>query len=286
MSQQKEHNNYAPGYRPSELGHHEWRTAENSAPHLLPLLPDLLKRFPSLKLLDVGAGSGTITSSLARHLPPPASLVATDLSPEILTRARELAAPLNLPNITYQPGSVYALPFQDGQFQVTHASQVLCHLDDPVGAIKEMVRVTGSGGVVAIRESDMRGFTIYPEEIQGSNMTTTKAFELTGNVIQSAGGWKDGGRRLVHWALEAGVQRENITFTWGNWTFCEPGDRRVWAGAHLQRLQTGDMRTRAVEKGLASDAELDEMMTVWEKWMNCEDGTFGLMQGELIIRVP
>ena len=49
-------------------------------------------------------------------------------------------------------GDVYALPFEDDSFDVTHAHQVLQHVADPVAALREMARVTRPGGIVAARD--------------------------------------------------------------------------------------------------------------------------------------
>ena len=50
---------YTHGHHDSVLRSHRWRTAENSAAYLVPLLA------PGLRLLDVGCGPGTITADLA-----------------------------------------------------------------------------------------------------------------------------------------------------------------------------------------------------------------------------
>ena len=57
-------NAYTHGHHESVLRSHRWRTAENSAGYLLPLLR------PGMRLLDVGCGPGTITMDLADVLGP------------------------------------------------------------------------------------------------------------------------------------------------------------------------------------------------------------------------
>ena len=55
---------YTHGHAESVLRSHRWRTAENSAAYLLPLLR------PGLDLLDVGCGPGTLTADLATRVAP------------------------------------------------------------------------------------------------------------------------------------------------------------------------------------------------------------------------
>ena len=96
---------------------------------------------PYLKLLDVGAGSGTITASLASYIPH-GKVIATDLSDEILQKAKKYAEDLGQRNVEVRQANVYELPFEDGAFDIVHASQILVHLDEPWKALGEMIRVT------------------------------------------------------------------------------------------------------------------------------------------------
>ncbi len=130
-------------------------TAENCSTYLLPTLASKASSTPNLTLLDVGAGSGTITASLAKYMPA-GHITAIDISPEILLSAASHASSVGVANITFQTESVYSLPFPDSTFDIVHAHQILCHLDSPVEALTELLRVTKpDGGVVAVRETDM-----------------------------------------------------------------------------------------------------------------------------------
>lgn len=222
------HNTYAPGYKSSQTTHHEWRTAENSAAYLLPYIKKLVQQDADIRLLDVGAGSGTISASLAKYLPN-GQIVATDLSEEILGRAQAFAEKAGVKNIAFKKASVYELPFPSASFDVTHASQVLCHLDRPDEALAEMVRVTKPGGVVGVRESDLRTFCCWPDIKE-----VRDAYGLIAAAMDQAGGSGMGGRRLIPWALAAGVPRDSITLTYGTWTFSEPSDRRMWGKLLMQ----------------------------------------------------
>src|SRR5665647_3849035 len=94
---------YTHGHHESVLRSHSWRTAANSAAHLLPHLRE------GQRLLDVGCGPGTITVDLATHVAP-GPVIGVDTSAEVLERARRYAAELGAP-VSFQVGDVYALDF-------------------------------------------------------------------------------------------------------------------------------------------------------------------------------
>lgn len=222
-----QHTPYAPGH--AQVQHHEWRTAENSAAHLLPHLARAVRANPALHLLDVGAGPGTLTASLAEHLGPRGHVTAADISADVLARARAHAEARGVAGMmTFVPGAdVYALPFADGAFDVVHAHQVLTHLDAPVDAVREMLRVTrpvGEGGIIALREADLRaGWCLWPEI-----PALARFWDLLADVQRANHGQDRAGRQLVSWVMAAGVPRANIEASFGSWCYSEPEDRRAW----------------------------------------------------------
>lgn len=126
---------YSHGHDASVLDSHAARTAANSAAYLLPHLRD------GLDLLDVGCGPGTITLDLAQAVGS-GRVVGLDQVAAPLEGARAAAAARGDERTTFEVGDVYALPFEDDSFDVTHAHQVLQHVADPVAALREMARVT------------------------------------------------------------------------------------------------------------------------------------------------
>ncbi|KAL2193334.1 S-adenosyl-L-methionine-dependent methyltransferase [Corynascus similis CBS 632.67] len=273
---------YGPGYHPSQTKHHEWRTVENSATHLLPHLERLGRANPRLRVLDVGAGSGTITASLTRYLPSEGTILATDVSDDILDRARthaEAQGPDVSRRISFQRASVYELPFPDGAFDVVHAHQVLCHLASPAEAVREMLRVCAPGGVMSLRETDMGMWCFWParEELEQFRQLTT-------DVLVANGGQAEGGRRLLSWVLQAGAERADVEAGFGTYCYSAPQDRRTWGGSMIDRLRTGQMRDKGFELGLVTERGIEEMIRAWEDWMAADDATMGIMNGEVIVK--
>ncbi len=61
--------------------------------------------------------------------------------------------------ISYKNGDVYKLPLEDGYADLTCCRTLLMHLPDPLGAVKEMSRITKVGGsVIAVEGGKMASF--------------------------------------------------------------------------------------------------------------------------------
>ena len=123
---------YTHGHHESVLRSHRWRTAENSAAYLLPRLS------PEQRLLDVGAGPGTITLDLAGRV---AHVTATEIGESELELSRQSAEARGVTNVDFRVEDVHALSIEDATYDVVHAHQVLQHVKDPVQALREMRRV-------------------------------------------------------------------------------------------------------------------------------------------------
>ena len=210
-----------PGHPPAQATLHEVRTAENSAAFLLPKLQSLKETNPNLKLLDVGSGSGTISVSFAKHLPE-GHVTGVELNPNILLRARAVAEMAGVKNVEFQQGSIYKLPFADETFDITYCHQVLIHIGNPWDALREMLRVTKRGGVVAAREGDYETECIWPE-LPG----LSKFHQLMAGLMSAGGGAPTAGRQLLSWALKAGAEQSQVTLSHSTTSYHTPSEKKT-----------------------------------------------------------
>jgi SAM-dependent methyltransferase len=264
---------YIHGHSDSVLRSHRWRTAENSAAYLLPHLTD------GQRLLDVGCGPGTLTVDLARRVGPNGSVVGIDLSPAVVQEATAHAATQGAGNATFRTGDFRAGDLPDGSFDVVHAHQVLQHLRDPVGALAAMGRLARPGGIVAARESDYQAFVWTP-----SDPRLARWREIYMAVSDRNGARGDAGRWLLRWALDAGLT--DVTYTTSTWTFATPADRAWWGDLWAERTVASSLADQAVEYGVTTRAELEEVAGGFRAWADRPDGTFVLLHGEIVARSP
>ena len=261
---------YTHGHHESVLRSHRWRTAENSAAHLLPHL------FSGATVLDVGCGPGTITADLATIVTP-ARITALEVTPAALDLARAEIARRGLTNVDFAVGDVQALEFADDTFDVVHAHQVLQHVGDPVAALREMRRVAKPGGLIAVRDSDYAAFTWYPQLPE-----LDEWLALYERVARGNGGEPDAGRRLLAWAHAAGFTE--VTATSSTWCFATPEDRQWWGGMWADRILESEMAATAVRTQAATRDDLERMSAAWRDWAADPDGWMSLLHGELIAR--
>ncbi len=252
------------------LESHRWRTVENSAAYLAPHLRS------GLDVLDVGCGPGTITVDLAKRVAP-GRVVGLDISPAPLEEARALAEQQGVA-VTFQVGDVYALEGGDDSFDVVHAHQVLQHLGNPVAALREMARVCRPGGMLAVREGDYGSMAWFPPD-EGLD----RWLHVFSDIVRRNGGDPRAGRRLSSWAHAAGLR--DLTSTATAWCFATPAEREWWGRSWVSRVTTTSFAEQAVGYGLATRQELEDMATAWLRWVDSDDGWFGMLHGELLVRV-
>lgn len=138
-----------PGFEPgtygrwfeTPLGRRVWAD-ERAA--LLPLLGPLQGK----RVLDAGAGDGRLAVELVAA---GARVVALDASVAMLREASRRRVPEGGALLPVG-GRLEALPFPDATFDLVVAMTVLCFVEDPSAALRELARVVLPGGRVVLGE--------------------------------------------------------------------------------------------------------------------------------------
>jgi ubiquinone/menaquinone biosynthesis C-methylase UbiE len=108
-------------------------------------------------LLDVGCGTGSLTSAMVARWPQ-RRIVGVDFSEAFLAfaRSRELGEA-----VVFEQGDATALPYADGTFAGTATQLVLNFIPGCDTAVAEMRRVTRRAGIVAAAVMDFRGGAVF-----------------------------------------------------------------------------------------------------------------------------
>jgi ubiquinone/menaquinone biosynthesis C-methylase UbiE len=100
-------------------------------------------------LLDVACGPGIVAAALA---PRAREVVAFDLTPEMLEKARQRCAAAGVRNVTFREGSATDLPFADASFDGVVTRLSIHHFPMPQRAMAEMARVLKPGGTLVLAD--------------------------------------------------------------------------------------------------------------------------------------
>jgi 2-polyprenyl-3-methyl-5-hydroxy-6-metoxy-1,4-benzoquinol methylase len=259
---------YTHGHADAVLRSHRWRTAQNSAAYLLPALR------PGMSVLDVGCGPGTLTADLATRVAPGAT-VGIDLEPAVIAEASNLAVERAIPTLTFETADLHSVGRPPAGYDVVHAHQVLQHVADPVAALRSMAALLAPGGLVAARDADYSAMTWWPAE-----PSLDRWLEIYRGVTRRNGAECDAGRRLLHWARQAGFQR--VEYSTSNWTYTTPADLHWWCDLWAERVVATRFADQAVEFGLSDRDELSSISAAWRSWGSQEDAVFVVPHGEII----
>jgi ubiquinone/menaquinone biosynthesis C-methylase UbiE len=262
---------YTHGHQDSVLRAHRWRTAENSAAYLLPLLRS------GDRLLDVGCGPGTLTADLALRVAP-GQVTGIDVVPSVLGDAGAHARDAGAANVTFLAGDFRQAGLPPASFDVVHAHQLLQHLREPVGALAAMARLAVPGGLVAAREADYSTMAWAPADAR-----IRRWLDVYLAVTRHNGAEANAGRWLLRWAHAAGLT--DVVYTTSTWTFATRADRAYWGGQWAERCVASTFAEQAVAYGVATAAELAGIAEGWREWSREPDGVFVVVHGEIVARV-
>jgi ubiquinone/menaquinone biosynthesis C-methylase UbiE len=131
--------------------------------------------------LDAGCGEGETLIRLDGLLPERTAGIDIDAAAVAYTRERVPAAEIS-------QHSVESLPFEDGSFDLVLCLEVLEHIPEPAGALRELARVAGGELVISVphepwfrlgsllRGKYLRGLGNHPEHVNHWNHRSLRDF--------------------------------------------------------------------------------------------------------------
>lgn len=129
------------------------------------------------RTLEIGAGTG---HNLSHYTEAVSELVLAEPDPHMVKRLRaKLAAePPRAARVEVVQAAAEELPFDDGDFDTVVSTLVLCTVEDPVVAVRELKRVLADGGAL-----------LFIEHVRAEQARTARVQDL----IERPWGWFFGG---------------------------------------------------------------------------------------------
>jgi ubiquinone/menaquinone biosynthesis C-methylase UbiE len=176
------------------------------------------------RVLDMGCGAGHTALALA---PKASSVVAVDVTAEMVAVATRLAAERGITNLEVRQADVSSLPFGDAEFDLVTSRLSAHHYADPQKALQEAARVLKPGGKFLLID------TVAPEEPALDTFYQAWEFLRDPSHVRN---W-----RATEWlrmAAAAGFKAEVI----GRWAI--PIDGADW----VKRMQTPDSKAAMIRE--------------------------------------
>ena len=104
---------------------------------------------PGWIVLDVATGGG---HTALRFAPRVARVIATDITPGMLDKAREFITSQGVVNVTFEPADAEELPFRDGAFDLVTCRIAPHHFQDCARFVQESARVLRPGGMLLVQD--------------------------------------------------------------------------------------------------------------------------------------
>ncbi len=120
---------------------------------IAPLFIDWLNVPPDAEWIDIGCGTGVLSSAIV-SAGAPLRVVGIDSSEAFIDTAR---SQIDDPRVQFWEGNAEAIPLNDGEFAVAVSALLLNFVGDKVKAVSEMIRVVRPGGIVALYVWDYAG---------------------------------------------------------------------------------------------------------------------------------
>jgi arsenite methyltransferase len=117
---------------------------------------------PGERVVDIGSGAGFDALMAALMVDPGGEVIGVDMTPEMLTKARDNAAAVGAGNVEFREGLAETLPVADGEADVVISNGVINLCADKRAVFDEIRSVLRPGGVLQF--ADIANGEPVPEE--------------------------------------------------------------------------------------------------------------------------
>jgi SAM-dependent methyltransferase len=202
---------------------------------------------PGWSAIDLGCGPSGVLDLLSDRVGVAGRVTGVEFNPANVALAREFVAERGLANVDVKQADARCTGLPEASYDLAHARTLLINIPDPAAVVAEMVRLTRPGGWVAALEPDGAASLCYPPSPAWDRLT--EIFHAA-NEVDGADVFI--GRRLPELFRRAGLSDIGVD-----------AKADIYPVGHTRRTVRLDlvrsMRPKIVERGIASDDELDEV---------------------------
>ncbi len=183
-----------------------------------PVIEHLMARAdprPGETILDLGTGTGSVAIVAAARVGPGGRVIAVDLSPEMLDKARARIDAASLANVELAEGRAEAIPAPDASHDAVLASLSLMYVIDRAAAAREIARVLRPGGrlVAAVWAGPDAADIVQFQQTAGAFAPTPPVQGVGPGALADPGEFL---QQLAAAGLDAGCEPEITGFQFAN----------------------------------------------------------------------
>lgn len=113
-----------------------------------------------MAVLDIGCGTGAITSGIAQIVGSQGKVVGIDSNHQLIEEAKQKWC--EIANLSFEVGDIYNLDYSN-EFDIVTSSRVLQWLSSPKTAVKSMINAVKEGGQIVILDYNHEKIVWQPE---------------------------------------------------------------------------------------------------------------------------
>ena len=208
------------------------------------------------KVAIFGCGSGECIDYIHQKIGNEGKLLCIDISPEQVALTKEVLTEKGILNVEYKVADIQNVK-GDESYDLAYCRFVLGHIKKPRKGIESMLSFVKSGGFIACDEYSTNYKYSYPEI-----KVLEKIKEISKRMREKLGKDSSYGEKLYHEMLNFNVEPIHFEFNMPIYNTARKKDFTITSWEAIKK--------KGVIKEVASDEEIDEIISELKKYQNDE----------------
>lgn len=223
-----------------------------------------------MQVADIGSGVGLVTAHLAWEVGENGAVVGVDISPEQIAVAAQTLAAEGLRNVRFLAADACGTGLPRASFDLVYCRLLLCHLQRPLDALREMAALLRPGGALLCEDMEANTIqTLPPTEVYAAELARIERVAAARGVDTNIG------PKLPRYLRELGLERIDVSLA--QFAFLRGEAKRIWeytlTEASPSMVEQGLMQREEIDSKLAAMREVnaDERVLLilprwWQVW--------------------